>query len=449
MRCQSSSSSALRRSRVRASRALNGSSSRRTSGSRASALAIATRWRIPPESVRGRALAASRAPDQAQQPSARAACFGLGQPASSRGSATLSAEDRHASRRGSWNTSPTRASGPVTGEPSIVTSPASGAMQTGQDAQQRALAAAVRTDERHDLARRDLERDGVERLYRRAPWNVRDTPLTRRPADGAGRVGARSASAGPLAVSTRPSSVARLARNGAGGAADGVPDGTCRPTAFFHPDCTVGSGRLGSRLASDSAVPRTSSASPLVGSSRNRGTLPPVGNRTLPRRLCRDATTRSACPRAPRPHRPTSTPRGGPSRSRLAVPRRSTQTIVAAGRTPAAERSASTASAVLPPERPRRTRAVRRRTCRPRRVGRAQHQQPRRPGMGRHPRPAIGRRQRIGLLGGPSELPLRPSNCCVPRAAASSPAIGSTSTTSITPRAGRYTGTSRRGRQRG
>ena len=63
--------------------------------------------------------------------------------------------------------------------------------------------------------------------------------------------------------------------------------------AFFHPDCTVGSGRPGCRRASDLLHAPAEAAAPLVGSSRDRGTLPPVGNLTLPRRRYGDCTTAS------------------------------------------------------------------------------------------------------------------------------------------------------------
>ena len=112
VRCHSVSSSALNRSRVSASRALNGSSRRSAAGSSASARAIATRWRVPPESVDGLARATSRSPTRPSSSSDRAAWRSRGQPASSIGNRTFSSAVRHGSRRGSWNTRPTR-SAPV------------------------------------------------------------------------------------------------------------------------------------------------------------------------------------------------------------------------------------------------------------------------------------------------------------------------------------------------
>ena len=129
VRRHSVSSSALNRSRVSASRALNGSSMSRTRGSSASARAIATRWLVPPDSVDGLASANSRSPTR-RSSSSRPGRLAVSrsQPASSIGKRTFSSAVRQASRRGSWNTSPTRASGPWTAPPSIATEPASGAM---------------------------------------------------------------------------------------------------------------------------------------------------------------------------------------------------------------------------------------------------------------------------------------------------------------------------------
>ena len=94
----------------------------------------------------------------------------------------LSATDRHGSRRGSWKTSPTRGSGPSIGRSSSVTAPRSGVEQSGGDAEERALAAAVRADERDDLA--GLDRRGSKPS---SAWTARspsgpanrDTPTSR------------------------------------------------------------------------------------------------------------------------------------------------------------------------------------------------------------------------------------------------------------------------------
>ena len=85
-RCQRRSSSRSNRSRVRASSALNGSSSSRTSGSRASARASATRCRVPPDSSAGREVvtAGSRSTNSLRRAS-RSRRRRAGQPASSSG----------------------------------------------------------------------------------------------------------------------------------------------------------------------------------------------------------------------------------------------------------------------------------------------------------------------------------------------------------------------------
>ena len=123
-----------------------------------------TRWRVPPESVDGLAGANSRRPTRPRRSSARRSWRSSDQPASSIGKRTFCSAVRQASRRGSWNTSPTRSSGPVTGSPSMVTLPPSGAIRPAEDPQERALAAAVGADERDDLAGPDGEVDGVEHV---------------------------------------------------------------------------------------------------------------------------------------------------------------------------------------------------------------------------------------------------------------------------------------------
>ena len=85
-RPQSRSSSRSNRSRVRASSALNGSSSSRTLGSSASARASATRWLVPPDSSEGRApVTAGSSPTSSTSVARRSARRSADQPASSRG----------------------------------------------------------------------------------------------------------------------------------------------------------------------------------------------------------------------------------------------------------------------------------------------------------------------------------------------------------------------------
>jgi hypothetical protein len=77
---------------------------------------------------------------------------------------TLSATDRHGSRRGSWNTSPIARIRPVIGAPSSVTAPRGRREQPRRHPQERRLAAAVRADQRDDLAALDGQVEAVERL---------------------------------------------------------------------------------------------------------------------------------------------------------------------------------------------------------------------------------------------------------------------------------------------
>ena len=93
--------------RVRASRALNGSSSSSSSGLLTSARASETRWACPPESCSGQASCFSLSPTSASVASAsswrRSRCSVL-----SRASATFSRTDFHGSSRGSWKATPVR-----------------------------------------------------------------------------------------------------------------------------------------------------------------------------------------------------------------------------------------------------------------------------------------------------------------------------------------------------
>ena len=74
----------------------------------------------------------------------------------------LSAAERHGSSRGSWKTSPIRGSGAGDRVAVERTAPRVRREQPGDDAQERRLAAAVRPDERDDLAARDVEVEPVE-----------------------------------------------------------------------------------------------------------------------------------------------------------------------------------------------------------------------------------------------------------------------------------------------
>ena len=125
------------------------------------------------------------------------------------------------------------------------------------------------------------------RVVVRAPRNVSETSSTRIPAPGVSRVEASGETAmrastrgsGPgTAVMAPPSYVTH---NGAERRTAPCPGcGQAVADAFFHPDCTVGSGKRGSRLALGSAAPWTSSMPPLVGSSRVRD--PTTGRESHP-----------------------------------------------------------------------------------------------------------------------------------------------------------------------
>ena len=116
----------LKRSRVSASRALNGSSRSSTPGSSASARAMATRCRVPPESWCGRSCSISSVPTNPNRSRARASRAVRDQPASSRGRTTLSRAERHGRSRGSWKTNPTPRSGARTVRSPTVTWPCPG-----------------------------------------------------------------------------------------------------------------------------------------------------------------------------------------------------------------------------------------------------------------------------------------------------------------------------------
>ena len=117
--------------------------------------------RSPPDIWTGRASSAapSRPTSSARSSEARGADVRRDQPASSSGYVMLSAPVRHGSSRGSWNTRPIRGSGPVIGlAVERDAARGSGASRPGDDPQERRLAAAVRPDDRDDLAPRRSSR---------------------------------------------------------------------------------------------------------------------------------------------------------------------------------------------------------------------------------------------------------------------------------------------------
>ena len=95
--------------------------------SSASARAIATRWRMPPDSSRGYFRSKPRRPIGSSSPSAISRRFAAGTPRSSRPNVTLSSAVRHGKRPPSWKTSATCSGfGPAHGTPATSTRPASG-----------------------------------------------------------------------------------------------------------------------------------------------------------------------------------------------------------------------------------------------------------------------------------------------------------------------------------
>ena len=98
--------------------------------------------------------------------------------------------------------------------------------------------------------------------------------------------------------------------------------GRADAVAFFHPDCTVGSGKRAGAAALGSAAAVEVVRGAARGLVPRRGTLPPVGNRTLPRRLCGKSTTRRGRHRRPaRPDQPAAGARARASRGERRVER--------------------------------------------------------------------------------------------------------------------------------
>src|SRR5262245_56970125 len=131
--CQILRSSSFKVSRVISSRAPNGSSINKMRGSETSARAIATRWRMPPDSSCGSACSRPARPTSRRSSSGRPCPtrLRLRGPTSS-GSRTFSRAERHGSRVASWNTKPSsRLSRALSGDPpSTVTEPCVGATRS-------------------------------------------------------------------------------------------------------------------------------------------------------------------------------------------------------------------------------------------------------------------------------------------------------------------------------
>ena len=102
--CQIRCSSRLSRWRVISSRAPKGSSSSRILGSTTSERAMATRWRMPPESCDGRAFSKPSRPTSLMR--SAMVCWETETPETSNGSLMLDITLRHGSRAESWKAMP-------------------------------------------------------------------------------------------------------------------------------------------------------------------------------------------------------------------------------------------------------------------------------------------------------------------------------------------------------
>ena len=189
---------------------------------------------MPPESCRGSGLGEAVQAGQGRAPRApapRAAARGT--PASSSGSATLPRTSRQGSRRGSWKTSPTRGSGPVTGEPNEQDGAAIGRQEAADDPQQRRLAAAVGAHDGDQLALGHAQVEPIERPEACAL----DLEAASDPAklDGVQSVRPPATPAGTgRGTATRPTSARRpVARR----ATMCRHDRRRSHLSFFHPDC--------------------------------------------------------------------------------------------------------------------------------------------------------------------------------------------------------------------
>ena len=140
-----------------ASSAPNGSSISSTSASCDSARASATRWRIPPDSSCGRFLANSLRCTSSSSSSTRTLRSSFGTLRSLSARSMLPRAVSHGNSAASWNISVVR--------PFDLDGPGRGAVEAGEDVEQRALPAPGRAEQAHELARRDVERHAVEGVH--------------------------------------------------------------------------------------------------------------------------------------------------------------------------------------------------------------------------------------------------------------------------------------------
>ena len=167
------SSSALSRSRVSASRALNGSSSSSTDGSSASARASAARWRIPPESWCGRACSKPSSPTRSDEFGRSPVPDGLAGCRRVKGECHVLHHVAPGQEARLLEHEPDARVGSPDGELVDADLAAIGREQPADDAQQRALAGTVGADDGHDLAAGHRECHAVEREQTRAARHER------------------------------------------------------------------------------------------------------------------------------------------------------------------------------------------------------------------------------------------------------------------------------------
>ena len=148
------SSSSCRRSRVMASRAPKGSSMSRTSASWAKARAMATRWRMPPDSSKGRLVAKPSRCTERSSASARSRRSLAADAPQPQRQLDVGAHGEPREQRRLLEHEGDAAPG-VDGAGRRLVEP-------GDEVEQRALAAARRADEADELAGLDLEVDAVE-----------------------------------------------------------------------------------------------------------------------------------------------------------------------------------------------------------------------------------------------------------------------------------------------
>src|SRR5262249_18888329 len=157
-------SSSWRVMRVWASTAANGSSISITCGSAARGRATATRCFMPPRSSWGDFRSQPPSPASSTKRRTMAARSDRGTPRISRPCPMFRSTVRHGMMANSWKTTPV---GPGAGHRAAVHQhrPPGRPDQPGQDAEERALAAAARADHGQELPLLDLQLDAVQRHH--------------------------------------------------------------------------------------------------------------------------------------------------------------------------------------------------------------------------------------------------------------------------------------------